>query len=156
MKRQRSSSGAKTFQRQSWQFQRSWLAQISQPRWEYARSGAAERRRCIGRNDNVIGWIRIFPFWVVDPERLLCRAVQREERQTLLIQNTNSLSQRRTEHFSIPRFGSCGDGPRSNARGQQRSSCLRCHDYALGQSSRATTGHSVASNPRDSSSLRLG
>ena len=81
MKRQRSSSGAKTFQRQSWQFQRSWLAQISQPRWEYARSGAAERRRCIGRNDNVIGWIRIFPFWVVDPERLRCRAEPCKEKR---------------------------------------------------------------------------
>ena len=81
MKRQRSSSGAKTFHRQSWQFQRSWLAQISQPRWEYARSGAAERRRCIGRNDNVIGWIRIFPFWVVDPERLRCRAEPCKEKR---------------------------------------------------------------------------
>ena len=81
MKRQRSSSGAKTFHRQSWQFQRSWLAQISQPRWEYARSGAAERRRCIGRNDKRDRLIRIFPFWVVDPERLRCRAEPCKEKR---------------------------------------------------------------------------
>ena len=81
MKRQRSSSGAKTFQRQSWQFQRSWLAQISQPRWEYARSGAAERRRCIGRNDKRDRLIRIFPFWGVDPERLRCRAEPCKEKR---------------------------------------------------------------------------
>ena len=41
-------------------------------------------QRMHGLKDNVIGLIRIFPFWVVDPERLRCRAEPcKEKRDTL-------------------------------------------------------------------------